>query len=112
VIRRGEIYLVDFPAGWEGEQHGRRPALVIQNDVGNEYSTTTIVAAMTSRATTYDFHVRVKAQDTGLSADSTVMLEQVRTVSQRRLSRKLGQLKVDALQAVDRALHVSLGLID
>jgi mRNA interferase MazF len=112
VIERGEIYLVEFPPGWEGEQHGRRPALIIQNDVGNEYSSTTIVAAMTSRATHYDFHVRVKARDTGLDSDSTVMLEQIRTISQRRLSRRIGRLNPDAMQEVDHALHHSLGLVE
>jgi mRNA interferase MazF len=106
---RGDVYLVNFPSGREGEQQGTRPALVIQNDDGNQFSPTTIVATMTSRLTDYRFHVRVKAKDSGLDRDSTVMLEQVRTISQSRLGRRVGRLPSDVMYEVDRALHYSLG---
>ena len=108
---RGEVYLVTFPRGRRGEQQGRRPALIIQNDQGNEYSPTTIVATMTSRLTEYRFHVRVNARDSGLDGESTVMLEQLRTISQDRLGRLIGRLPPDVMHEVDRALHYSLGLV-
>jgi mRNA interferase MazF len=111
MIRRGEIYLVNFPPGRLGEQQGLRPGLVIQNDMGNEHSPTTIVAAMTSRLTPYDFHVRIKARDSGLDRDSTVMLEQISTISQTRLRNRLGSLPLDMMRDVDQALHRSLGLL-
>jgi mRNA interferase MazF len=111
MTRRGEIYLVDLPRGREGEQHGLRPALIIQNDVGNEFSPTTIVAAMTSRLTDYDFHVRVTASESGMAQDSTVMLEQIRTLSQRRLGRLVGRVPAHLMDDVDQALHRSLGII-
>ena len=107
---KGDVYLVNFPPGLEGEQRGTRPALIIQNDEGNQFSPTTIVAAMTSRQTGYRFHVRVKAKDSGLDRDSTVMLEQVRTIAQSRLGRRIGRLPSDVMHEVDRALHFSLGL--
>ena len=108
---RGEVYLVTFPQGRRGEQQGRRPALIIQNDQGNEYSPTTVVATMTSRLTEYRFHVRVNARDSGLDGESTVMLEQLRTISQDRLGRLIGRLPPDVMHEVDRALHYSLGLM-
>jgi mRNA interferase MazF len=103
---------VNFGRGRGSEQEGLRPALVIQNDQGNEYSPTTIVASMTSRRTDYDFHVPIRARDSGLSADSTVMLEQIQTVAMGRLSRRIGALGPDKMEEVDRALHHSLGLVD
>lgn len=111
MTRRGEIYLVELPRGREGEQHGLRPAVIIQNDTGNEFSPTTIVAAMTTRLTDYDFHVRVRSGESGMTVDSTVMLEQIRTLSQRRLGRRIGRLPPHLMEEVDRALHRSLGII-
>jgi mRNA interferase MazF len=110
MIRRGEIYIVKLPAGLRGEQEGIRPALIIQNDLGNEFSSTTNVALFTSRQTDYDFHVRVKARESGLDRDSTVMLEQVQTISQERLGRRVGRLSTQVMYEVDQALHRSLGL--
>lgn len=112
MIRRGEIYLVNLPAGRRGEQGGSRPAVIIQNDTGNQFSETTIVASMTSRVTDYKFHVRVSSRDSGLDRDSIVMLEQIRTISQARLGRRVGRLTPAVMQEVDRALHYSLGLVD
>ncbi|MDP2948646.1 MAG: type II toxin-antitoxin system PemK/MazF family toxin [Chloroflexota bacterium] len=111
MIRRGEIYHVDFSPARGSEQTGRRPALVIQNDIGNQYAATTIVAAITSRQRRpYPFHVQVSARESGLLADSTVMLEQVLTISQERLQEKAGQLGPEKMSEVDLALHHSLGL--
>ncbi|HLB26174.1 MAG TPA: type II toxin-antitoxin system PemK/MazF family toxin [Dehalococcoidia bacterium] len=111
MIRRGEIYYVNFGPARGSEQAGQRPALVIQNDIGNEFASTTIIAAMTSRRRDpYPFHVHVSARESGLPEASTVMLEQILTISMERLRRRAGQLGPDRMREVDLALHHSLGL--
>lgn len=113
MIRRGEIYWVTFSGARGSEQAGTRPALIIQNDRGNEFSNKTIVAALTSRVDViYPFRVEVAPQDSGLSRRSAVMLDQILTVSEHRLGRRIGRLSVDDMVRVDRALHYSLGLTD
>lgn len=108
--RRGEVWRVNFNPGRGSEQKGVRPALVIQNDVGNQYSSTTIVAAITTTVKKYPFTVPVKKQDSGLSRDSMVNLAQVLTVDKQRLSRKVGEVSHSILAEVDVALKISLGL--
>ena len=111
LIRRGEIWWADFGVPRGSEQGGRRPALIIQNDVGNTYSTTTIVAAITGKIKkSYPFHVEVSAQESGLPQDSTILLEQILTISVSRLIRRAGVLPTPRLRDVDRALEFSLGL--
>ena len=108
-IKRGEIYWFDFGTPRGSEQGGERPALVIQNDIGNENSPTTIVAAITSRIKKpYPFHVDVTAAESGLREDSTILLEQIRTMSQDRLMQRCGQLGYSKMKEVDRALRLSL----
>jgi mRNA interferase MazF len=103
---------VNFGATRGREQGGLRPAVVIQNDFGNASSETTIVAQMTSRrfSRQYDFHVDLSASDTGLDDPSTVLLEQLQTVSVQRLRGRIGMLSADTMDEIDRALHHSLGL--
>ena len=110
--RRGEIYWLELPPASGSEQAGRRPVLVIQNDIGNRASPTTIVAAITSqhRRRRYPFHVPIAAQDSGLPLDGTVLCEQVQTVDQGRLGALAGALSSDKMREVDVALHHSLGL--
>ncbi|MEX0799833.1 MAG: type II toxin-antitoxin system PemK/MazF family toxin [Dehalococcoidia bacterium] len=111
MIRRGEIYDVNFGPARGSEQAGRRPALVIQNDIGNEFASTTIVAALTSlRRDEYPFHVHISAKESGLSSGSTVLLEQILTVTQERFGRRIGRLNLDLMAEVDEALHHSLGI--
>ena len=113
MIQRGEIYLVDWNPARGSEQAGIRPALVIQNDIGNRYSPTTIVAAISSApARGYPFHVRISPEESGLPQDSVVKLEQIMTVSKERLVRKLGELPEARMAEVDQAIHRSLGLRD
>jgi mRNA interferase MazF len=112
MIRRGEVYLVAFGVRRGSEQEGTRPALVIQNDAGNASSPTTIVATLTSRARDYPFHVPVPEGVLDLPGRSSVMLEQIQTVSQERLGRHLGQLDAETMYEVDVAIHHSLGLLD
>jgi mRNA interferase MazF len=110
-IHRGELYWVDWGPGRGSEQLGVRPALVVQNDVGNQHSPTTIVAAVTTRTrTTYPFQVSVTAEESGLPRDSVVLLNQLQTVDQGRLRDRAGRLGAARMAQVDQALHVSLGL--
>ncbi len=112
MIRRGDVCLVNFARARGSEQAGQRPALIIQSDVGNEYSATTIIAAMsTSRAEGYPFRVSVSPGDSGLREQSTVLLDELLTVSVERLGRRLGHLSPHVIEQVDRAIHHSLGLI-
>jgi mRNA interferase MazF len=111
--RRGEVYLVVFDPALGHEIKKTRPALVIQNDVGNEFSSTTIVAAITSRLSerAYPIEVVVEPGRSGLQMASTVRLDQIRTVDKSRLIRRLGATDTPTLQRVDRAIQISLGLI-
>lgn len=109
--RRGEIYLVNWNPGRGSEQSGRRPALVIQNDTGNKYSSTTIVAACsTADVKAYPFIVHVTAEESGMARDSSVNLAQIMTVARTRLEVKLGELPANRLPELDQALKHSLGI--
>ncbi|HET9464223.1 MAG TPA: type II toxin-antitoxin system PemK/MazF family toxin [Gemmatimonadales bacterium] len=112
LISRGEIFWVNFGATRGREQAGQRPAVVIQNDAGNASSETTIVALITSRrfSRPYPFHVEIGPADSGLQDPSTILLEQMQTVSIQRLRRRIGLLSADVMVEVDRAIHHSLGL--
>ena len=108
--RRGEVWLVNFNPGRGSEQQGIRPALVVQNDTGNKYAATTIIAAVTTTIKLYPVTVLIPAKSCGLPRDSMVNLAQVLTVDKSRLLKKLGQAGAAVMQSVDRALKVSLGL--
>ena len=112
MIRRGEIYWLQLPVGQGSVQAGRRPVLVIQNDIGNRVSAITIVAAITSqpRPRLYPFHVQFTAAESGLRLDGTVLCEQVQTVDQASLGRLTGALNHLKMSEVDIALRFSLGL--
>ena len=117
-MRRGEIYRLDFGIPQGSVQGGVRPgliiqsdALVMQNDIGNRTSPTTIVAAITSkRKRSYPFHVEISKDESGLSEDSTILLEQIQTVPQYRLVEKRGEIDKDKMEEVDKALICSLGI--
>lgn len=110
-IRRGDIFLVDFNPGRGSEQAGHRPAVVVQNDVGNEYGSTIIIIAITTAAhKDYPFLARLNAGEGGLERDSVANAAQVLTVDKSRLARKLGSLSPERMRRVDRALMLSLGL--
>ena len=111
--RRGEVYLVALDPVVGSEIGKTRPALVVQNDVGNRFSRVTIVAAITSKfgPKLYPTEVPVPAGEGGLTEDSVVLLNQVRTVDRGRLVRRLGRVRPRTLRGVDRALAVSLGLV-
>ena len=107
---RGEVWLVNFSPGRGSEQKGRRPALIVQNDVGNRYASTTIVAAITTTVKKYPVTVVLDRHEGGLGQRSMVNLSQILTVDKRRLETKLGTISPDRLAEVDAALTISLGL--
>ena len=111
--RRGEVYLVGFDPTIGAEIQKTRPALVIQNDIGNRYSPLTIVAAVTSHhdQPLYPHQVLIEAPEGGLQVNSAILLNQIRSVDKQRLVRRLGVLKAETLAKVDRALQISLGLV-
>ena len=113
-VKRGDIYYADLSPVVGSEQGGLRPVLIIQNDVGNRYSPTVIAAAITSRMgkTRLPTHIDIYADKAGLSKDSVVLLEQIRTLDKRRLKEKMGHLDADSMNAVNSAIAVSFGLGD
>jgi len=111
--RRGDVYLVGFDPTLGAEIKKTRPALVIQNDIGNRYSPITIVAAITSQFDDeqYPTEVIIQPPEGGLWAPSVVQLNQIRSIDKQRLIRRLGRLNSRTIAAVDRAIAVSLGLL-
>ena len=109
-IKRGEIYSADFGAGFGSEQGGVRPVLILQNNTGNRHSPTTIVAAITGRKTKAALPTHVAIMTSGLKTESTVLLEQIRTIDKARLGEYISKLDSKTLATVDRAIVVSLGI--
>lgn len=111
-VRRGDIYYADLSPVVGSEQGGMRPVLIVQNNVGNRHSPTVIAAAITSQINKARLptHIELSARTYGLTRDSVVLLEQVRTIDKRRLKEKMGRLDESLMQQVDSALSVSFGL--
>ena len=111
-VKRGDIFYADLSPVVGSEQGGVRPVLVVQNDVGNKYSPTVIVSAITSRQSKAGLptHIRVDADGCGLTKDSIVLLEQMRTIDKQRLRERMGALDGADMLRVDHAISVSLGL--
>jgi mRNA interferase MazF len=112
--RRGEVYLVSFDPTLGAEIRKTRPALILQNDVANRFSPITIVAAITSQVEPdlYPTEVLLKAAEGAHQVDSVVLLNQIRSIDRRRLIRRLGRLSRETMLKVDRALVLSLGLVE
>ncbi|MFN2289617.1 MAG: type II toxin-antitoxin system PemK/MazF family toxin [Anaerolineae bacterium] len=111
-FRRGEIWTVDLEPIVGSEQGKARPALIIQNDIGNQYSPVLIVAAINSgESARHDVQVEVKAPEGGLHRNSLVLLNQIQTIDKRRVGRYWGQLSARTMHQVDRAIEISLGLV-
>ena len=111
MVQRGEIYWADFGVPRGHTQAGPRPALIVQNDTGNTYSSTTIVAALTSKfKPPYPFQVPISAFESGLPLDSIVMLDQIYTIDKKYLVKLMGKLPKSKMNEVDRALQISFGL--
>ena len=113
-ISRGDIYYADLSPVIGSEQGGIRPGLVIQNDIGNKYSPTVIITAITSQINKAKLptHIEISAEDYGLNKDSVILLEQLRTIDKKRLREKIGHLNESFMLRVDEALSISLGLTD
>lgn len=113
-IKRGDIYYADLSPVVGSEQGGTRPVLIIQNDVGNKFSPTVIAAAITSKTdkSKLPTHIDVYAEHYGLSRDSVILLEQIRTIDKKRLKEKMGHLDDDVMNRVNNAITVSFGLND
>ena len=111
-VKRGDIYYADLSPVVGSEQGGVRPVLIIQNDTGNRYSPTVIAAAITSQVNKARLptHIELSAQKYGLTKDSVVLLEQIRTLDKRRLREKMGRLDTELMEKVDSAIAVSFGL--
>jgi mRNA interferase MazF len=110
--KRGEIWLVNWNPSRGSEQAGRRPALVIQNNIGNENAATTIVAAISGSLKLYPMNVLIEPNESGLQETSIVNTSQILTVSKLRLEKKLGKLARDKMEQVDKAIKLSLSLND
>ena len=113
-VRRGDIVYANLNPVIGSEQGGTRPVLVLQNDIGNRYSPTTIVAAITSRIKKAKLptHVEIEADSYGLERDSVILLEQLRTIDKRRLKEKLAHLDEGTMSRVNEGLMISLGLTE
>ena len=111
-IRRGDIFTVDFEPVKGSEQGKVRPGLIIQNDLGNQYSPVVIVAAITTgEQAKYDINVEVKSPEGGLTRNSIILLNQIRTADKSRLGKYRGRLSPSTMAKVDEAIQISLGLI-
>lgn len=111
-IRRGDIYYADLSPVVGSEQGGVRPVLIIQNDMGNRHSPTVIAAAITSQMNKAKLptHIELINQHCGLTKDSVVLLEQIRTLDKRRLRERMGHLEGEMMEQVDHAIAVSFGI--
>ena len=107
---RGEIWLVNWNPGRGSEQAGKRPALVIQNDIGNEKASTTIVAAISSKVKIYPMNVLIEPPEGGLDRPSIVKTSQILTVAKERLETCFGRLSPSVMKDVDQAIKLSLSL--
>ena len=111
VVKRGDVYYADLSPVVGSEQGGTRPVLIIQNDIGNRFSPTVIVAAITAQIQKAKLptHVEIDAKKYGFERDSVILLEQIRTIDKQRLTDHLDE---QMMRKVDNALQISTGLIE
>lgn len=114
IVKRGDVYFADLSPVVGSEQGGVRPVLVIQNDIGNRFSPTVIVAAITAQIQKAKLptHVEIDAKRYGFERDSVILLEQIRTIDKQRLTDKITNLDEGMMNKVDDALQISIGVID
>ncbi|MCD5410540.1 MAG: type II toxin-antitoxin system PemK/MazF family toxin [Clostridiales bacterium] len=112
--KRGDIFYADLSPVVGSEQGGVRPVLIVQNDIGNRYSPTVIVAAITSQISKAKLptHVEITAKEYGLPKDSVILLEQIRTIDKKRLEEKVGNIDEAIMERVNEGLCVSFSIID
>lgn len=111
-VKRGDIFYADLSPVVGSEQGGTRPVLIVQNDTGNRHSPTVIAAAITSQTNKAKLptHIELSGKSVGLTKDSVVLLEQIRTIDKRRLREHMGRLDEGMMNRVDNAIAVSFGL--
>ena len=114
VVQRGDIYYADLSPVVGSEQGGIRPVLIIQNDTGNKHSPTVIVAAITAQINKAKLptHVEIGAEQFGMSKDSVVLLEQIKTIDKKRLRSRVGRVDKSLMDKVDAALSLSVGIVE
>ncbi|MFP7494988.1 type II toxin-antitoxin system PemK/MazF family toxin [Terribacillus saccharophilus] len=114
IVKRGEVYFADLSPVVGSEQGGVRPVLVLQNDIGNRFSPTVIIAAITAQIQKAKLptHVEIDAKKYGFERDSVILLEQIRTIDKQRLTDKITQLDPQMMENINRALEISLGLTE
>ena len=112
IVKRGDIFYADLSPVVGSEQGGMRPVLIVQNDTGNKHSPTVIAAAITSQTSKARLptHIELNAQSVGLTRDSVILLEQIRTIDKSRLRERMGKLDDHTMTKVDNAIAVSFGL--
>lgn len=112
IVKRGDVYFADLSPVVGSEQGGTRPVLIIQNNIGNRFSPTVIVAAITAQIQKAKLptHVEINAEKYGFERDSVILLEQIRTIDKQRLTDKITHLDQPMMDKIDRALEISVGL--
>ncbi|ATP42040.1 PemK family transcriptional regulator [Solibacillus sp. R5-41] len=113
IVKRGDVFFADLSPVVGSEQGGTRPVLIIQNDIGNRFSPTVIIAAITAQIQKAKLptHVEINAKKYGFERDSVILLEQLRTIDKSRLTDRITQLDTQLMEQVDVALGISLGLV-
>ncbi|HSU79360.1 MAG TPA: type II toxin-antitoxin system PemK/MazF family toxin [Candidatus Angelobacter sp.] len=114
IVKRGDVYFADLSPVVGSEQGGVRPVLIIQNDIGNRFSPTVVVAAITAQIQKAKLptHIEIDAKRYGFDRDSVILLEQIRTIDKQRLTDKITHLDEEMMRHVNEAIQISLGLID
>lgn len=114
IVKRGDVYFADLSPVVGSEQGGVRPVLILQNDIGNRFSPTVIVAAITAQIQKAKLptHVEIDTKRYGLERDSVILLEQIRTIDKQRLTDKITHLDEEVMEKIDDALQISLGLVE
>ena len=112
IVRKGDIFYADLSPVIGSEQGGIRPVVILQNDVGNRFSQTTIVAMITSKITKAKMptHISIDAEKYGLNKKSTILIEQIRTLDKRRIKEKLCKLNQEDIKKIDKAILISFGI--
>ncbi|MCI7238986.1 MAG: type II toxin-antitoxin system PemK/MazF family toxin [Anaerococcus sp.] len=113
-IKRGDLFYADLSPVVGSEQGGVRPVIIVQNNIGNKYSPTIIIAPITSQLNKAKLptHVKLKGNEYGLPKNSVALLEQLRTIDKRRLRDKIGSFDEDIMDKIDNAIEISLDLVD
>lgn len=112
IIKKGDIFYADLSPVIGSEQGGIRPVVILQNDIGNRFSQTTIVAIITSKLSKAKLptHIDIDSEQYGLNKKSTILVEQIRTIDKRRIKEKLCKLNQEDIKKIDKAILISFGI--